>query len=292
MQCGARQLDLSVPQVMGILNTTPDSFSDGGRLAATGETVAGGGFRVSVDQALHQAESMLRDGAAILDIGGESTRPGARPISVQEEMERVLPVVEAIAARLDVCVSVDTSKPDIIREAAALGAGLVNDVRALQWEGALEAVAESGMAACLMHMQGEPGHMQSDPRYDDVCRDVSHFLERRVEAAEAAGVLRNRLLIDPGFGFGKTLDHNYQLLAQLRELSRLGLPILVGMSRKSMIGQVVDRPVGGRAAGSVAAAVAAVLGGARIVRAHDVAETVDALRVCGAILERKSGPGA
>lgn len=270
MTCGARTLDLSAPLVMGILNVTPDSFSDGGRF-------------IGREAALRRAERMLVDGAAIVDVGGESTRPGAAPVSVQQELDRVVPVVEALNRELDVLVSVDTSTPAVIREAATAGAGLINDVRALRRPGALEAVADSGLPVCVMHMLGEPGNMQDDPHYDDVTSEVMAFLEERIQACRAAGIARDRLLVDPGFGFAKTVTHNLRLLAELEQLQRLELPVLVGLSRKSLFGKVLGRPVDERLPGSLAAAVMCVERGARIVRAHDVKETVDGVRFAHAV---------
>lgn len=270
------------PRVMGIINVTPDSFSDGGRLATS---PASGTFSVSVDGALRQAVRLVREGADLLDVGGESTRPGAAPVSVQEELDRVIPVVEAITAELDVPVSLDTSRPEVIRAGAGAGAALINDVRALQQEGALQAAAETGLAVCLMHMQGQPSTMQENPDYRerDVLDVVREFLLERAQSARRAGIAAERICIDPGFGFGKTPEHNYRLLNHLDVLVESGHPVLVGMSRKSMIGQATGRPVGERVAGSVAAAVVAVSKGAAIVRCHDVAETVDALRICRAV---------
>lgn len=267
LTCGARRLDLSVPQVMGILNVTPDSFSDGGRFLGR-------------DAALRQAEQMLAEGATLIDIGAESTRPGAAPVGVQEELDRLLPVVEAVASRLDVIISVDTSSPQAMRESAALGAGLINDVRALMRPGALAAAAASGLPVCLMHMQGEPATMQQAPGYDDVVATVGGFLLERIEACVASGLAADRIVLDPGFGFGKALRHNLQLLQRLGELRALGLPLLVGLSRKSMLGAVLDgAPVDARLHAGVAAAVLAAERGARIVRTHDVRATHDALRL-------------
>jgi dihydropteroate synthase len=269
LTCGQHSLDLSEPVVMGVLNVTPDSFSDGGELA-------------SPEAALRQARRMADAGAAILDVGGESTRPGAAEVGTAEELDRVLPVVEALVAELELPVSVDTSKPDVMREAIAAGAAMVNDVRALRAPGALSAVATSHAAVCLMHMQGEPRSMQADPRYDDVVAEVHAFLSGRVEACETAGIGRDRIVLDPGFGFGKTLEHNLALLARLREFAQDGLPVLAGLSRKSMIGTLTGRPVRERLAGSLALAALAVANGASIIRAHDVAETVDAVKVAAA----------
>ncbi|GHD37270.1 dihydropteroate synthase [Parahalioglobus pacificus] len=262
---------------MGVINTTPDSFSDGGALYR--------GASLNLDAALAQAQAMVEAGATILDVGGESTRPGALPVSEQEELDRVVPLVERIRHSLDVVISVDTSTPAVIRESAAAGCGLINDVRALQREGALEAAARTQLPVCLMHMQGEPGTMQANPEYQDVVADVSSFLTQRLKACEAAGISRNRVLLDPGFGFGKTVEHNLQLLAALPRLAELGLPILVGLSRKSLIGKLIGRDVDQRLPASLALAVLAVERGASIVRVHDVAETVDALAMITALRE-------
>jgi len=280
LKAGEHRIDLSSPLVMGILNATPDSFSDGGGLRAEGES---GVFFISVDKALVLAQEMISDGAAIIDVGGESTRPGAPAVSVQEELDRVIPVVETLIDRLGACVSVDTSTPQVIAEAASRGAAMINDVRALQRDGALERVASLGLGACLMHMQGEPGHMQSQPHYEDVVSEVFTFLEQRVDTCVAAGIAKESLLIDPGFGFGKTLDQNYTLLRNLSHFRRIGVPLLVGVSRKSMIGNVLNKPVGERMPGSIAAAFYAVIMGAKVIRSHDVAATVDAIKVFNAI---------
>lgn len=277
LRCGSHALDLTRPRVMGILNVTPDSFSDGGRFA-------------SRDAALRRAGAMVAEGADLVDVGGESTRPGARPVSVQEELDRVVPVIEALAGDLPVPVSVDTSKPEVMRAAVAAGAALINDVAALRRPGALAAAAELGVPVCLMHMQGEPGTMQESPTYRDVVGEVAAFLAGRVSACEAAGMARDRLLIDPGFGFGKTLAHNLALLRGLPRLGALGLPVLVGLSRKSMIGALLgDVPVEGRLHGSVAAAVLAAERGAAIVRVHDVGPTVQALRILAAVGDDAGG---
>ncbi|MDD0844652.1 dihydropteroate synthase [Pseudomonas sp. Gutcm_11s] len=270
LPCGSRALDLSVPHVMGILNVTPDSFSDGGRFAAR-------------DAALRHAAEMVAAGATLIDVGGESTRPGARPVSPVEELERVAPVVEAIAAELDVVVSLDTSTPAVMREGACLGAGLINDVRALRREGALEAAADSGLPVCLMHMLGEPGTMQHDPHYADVVGEVCEFLAQRIGACEEAGIAAERIILDPGFGFAKTLAHNLSLFKHLEALHAFGRPLLVGVSRKSMIGQVLGREVYERLPGGLALAALAVAKGACILRVHDVAETVDAVRMIAAV---------
>lgn len=273
-----RWLDLGIPQVMGILNVTPDSFSDGGALSSSDEHQ----FRISLDKALAAAERMVTAGASIIDVGGESTRPGAPPVTLQQELDRVIPVIEAIRQRFDVLVSVDTSAPGVITQAAKAGAGMVNDIRALQRPGAVDAAADTGMAICLMHMQGDPQTMQNNPRYEDVVADVAAFLKQRADLCMQAGIPASRICLDPGFGFGKNLLHNYQLLACLGELRALGFPLLIGLSRKSMIGNVIGKPVDQRLAGSLAGAVLAAVAGARIIRVHDVAETVDAIKVVAA----------
>lgn len=270
LPCGSRVLDLSRPHVMGILNVTPDSFSDGGRFAAR-------------DAALRHAAEMVAAGATLIDVGGESTRPGAATVSTSEELERVAPVVEAIARELDVIVSVDTSTAQVISESARLGAGLINDVRSLRREGALEAAAVSGLPVCLMHMRGEPGDMQNEPCYQDVTREVSEFLAERMAVCAAAGIPADRIVLDPGFGFAKTLEHNLSLFKHMARLRALGRPLLVGVSRKSMIGAALQRPVGERLYGSLALAALAVAKGACIVRVHDVAETVDVVRMIAAV---------
>lgn len=270
LSCGGRVLDLSRPHVMGILNVTPDSFSDGGRHAG-------------VVAALRHADAMMAAGATLIDVGGESTRPGARAVSSIEELERVAPVVEAIARELDVIISVDTSTPAVIRETARLGAGLINDVRSLSRDGALEAVASSGLPVCLMHMRGEPGDMQNDPHYDDVASEVVSFLRERMEACAAAGIPAGRVVLDPGFGFAKNLAHNLSLFNRLEQLHTLGRPLLVGVSRKSMVGQTLQRDVSHRLYGSLALAALAVAKGANILRVHDVAETVDVVRMIAAV---------
>ncbi len=277
LDCAGRLLDLSRPQVMGIINTTPDSFSDGGTLYRDD--------RLDLDRALARARQLSEQGASILDIGGESTRPGAAPVSAQQEQDRVLPLVERIAAELDVIISVDTSSPALMRDAAAAGAGLINDVRALSVDGALQAAAASGLPVCLMHMQGQPGTMQQAPAYEDVVAEVRGYLAARVEACVAAGIPRGRLLLDPGFGFGKTVAHNFQLLQRLPELAQDGLPLLVGLSRKSMIGKLLGRDVEQRLPASLALALLAAQRGAAIIRVHDVLETMDALAVWTAMTE-------
>jgi dihydropteroate synthase len=264
------ELALDRPVVMGVLNLTPDSFSDGGRYTA-------------LDAALAQAERMVHEGASLIDVGGESTRPGAQAVSEAQECARVLPVIERLATALAVPVSIDTSKPGVMRAAVAAGAAMINDVRALREPGALEAAAACAVPVCLMHMLGEPRTMQADPRYADVCAEVRDFLGARIAACTSAGIPRERLLADPGFGFGKTLAHNLELLSRLEAFSTLAVPLLVGVSRKSMIGTLTGRPAGERAAGSIAAATLAAWKGAHIIRAHDVAGTVDALAIVSAL---------
>ncbi|MEM1113726.1 MAG: dihydropteroate synthase [Pseudomonadota bacterium] len=265
---------------MGVINTTPDSFSDGGSLYRDQQ--------LAMDLALARAREMVADGAKILDIGGESTRPGASAVSTGEERARVLPLVEAISAELDVVISVDTSNPALLRDAAAAGAGLLNDVRALRRPGALEAAAATGLPICLMHMQGEPDSMQAAPRYGDVVEEVASFLEDRVAACVAAGIPREKILIDPGFGFGKTVAHNLQLLDGLARLKRAGVPLLVGLSRKSLIGKLLGRDVHERLPASLALAVLAVERGAAVIRTHDVRETSDAVAMATALWDTES----
>jgi dihydropteroate synthase len=260
---------------MGILNLTADSFSDGGHFL--------GPDGLDLDAVLRRAEAMVDAGAGILDLGAESTRPGASPVPVALELDRIVAALEALAPRIDAVLSVDSSAPQVFTAAAAAGAGMLNDVRALSRDGALQAAAATGLPVCLMHMQGEPGTMQDDPRYGDVVAEVRAALSTRMEAARFAGIPRERILLDPGFGFGKTLAHNVELLAELGQIVELGPPVLVGMSRKGMIGRLTGRPLDGRVAGSVAAAALAVDRGARILRVHDVAETVDAVAVAAAV---------
>lgn len=272
---GSRQLDLDRPQVMGILNVTEDSFSDGGELLAGG--------RLDGDALLQRAEAMVAAGASLLDVGAESTRPGAQPVPPALELDRVGAALALLRPRFDVVLSVDSSSPEVFAAAATAGAGLINDVRALGRDGALAAAAATGLPVCLMHMQGEPGTMQDDPRYHDVLAEVGRFLSGRVEACVEAGIGRERILLDPGFGFGKGLEHNLALLAGLKALAASGLPLLVGMSRKRMLGELTGRQAGQRLAAGVAAAVLAVERGAWIVRTHDVAATVDAMKVVEAL---------
>jgi len=270
MQIGTLEFD--IPVVMGILNVTPDSFADGGRFLAPAD-------------AMRQAEAMADAGAAIIDVGGESTRPGAANVSEQEEMDRVVPIIAAIRKSLDVSVSVDTSKASVMRAAVGAGADMINDVRALREAGALDAAVDLQKPVCLMHMQGQPRTMQENPLYKDVTAEVAEFLEDRIRVCVAAGLNRELIIVDPGFGFGKSHSHNVELLANLRQLRDLGQPLLVGISRKSTLGHLTGRIAGDRLPASIAAAVVAVTSGAQIVRVHDVAETVDALKVGRAVME-------
>ncbi|MFT6067281.1 MAG: dihydropteroate synthase [Methylophilaceae bacterium] len=274
LHCGQFTLDLTSPRVMGILNVTPDSFSDGGHYSQT-------------DIAVKQAYKFIEEGADIIDIGGESTRPNAEPVSLQEELDRVIPVIESLASKIDIPISIDTYKPAVMRAAMAAGASIVNDVKALQEAGAIEAVANADVAVCLMHMQGEPRNMQDDPHYDDVVEDVVTFLLDRVAICEQAGIKKNRLLIDPGFGFGKTRMHNITLIQQLNTLVNTGYPVLVGLSRKSVLGQITGNDIDARLYVSAAAVVSAI-NGAKILRVHDVKATVEALKVVTAILPNEA----
>ncbi len=271
LNCAGKSLDLTRTQVMGILNVTPDSFSDGGLF-------------VSVSNALVQARQMTQEGALLIDVGGESTRPGATAVSVQEELDRVIPVVEAIHNELDVIVSVDSSKPEVMKQAVLAGAGLINDVRALREPGALQAANETGVPVCLMHMLGEPRSMQENPQYDDVVETVKEFLQERINACEKAGIAAEKILIDPGFGFGKTVDHNLSLINRLTEFLELGKPVLMGVSRKSTIGTLTGRPVEQRLPGSIALTALCCQSGAKIIRTHDVAATVDAITMTTAVM--------
>ena len=259
-------LDLSFPQIMGILNFTPDSFSDSGQF-------------FSLDKALFQVEKMLKEGATIIDIGGESTRPMAEEVPETEELQRVIPLVEAVQKRFDCWISVDTSKAIVMQEAAKVGVDLINDIRALREPGALEIAGQLNLPTCIMHMQGQPRTMQTNPHYDDVVQDVYQFLNDRTQACLAAGIAKENIIWDMGFGFGKTVQHNYKLLQQLAHFCERGYPVLAGLSRKSMIGAVLDKPVTERVVGSVAGALIAAQNGATILRVHDVAETADALKV-------------
>lgn len=276
LDCGHHRLDLSFPRVMGILNVTPDSFSDGG-------------CHWDIDEAVRHADEMLAQGAAIIDVGGESTRPGAEPVAVQQELDRVIPVVERLVQELGALVSVDTSTPEVMRQAARAGAGMINDVRGLRRHDALQAAAATGLPVCLMHMLGEPGDMQDAPSYDaPVEVEVAAFLEQRMAECEAAGLSRERVILDPGFGFAKTVTHNLRLLDRLAEVGHLGRPLLVGMSRKSMIGKTLGRPVEERLHGGLALAAMAVERGARLFRVHDVQAHVDAISMAWAVLEEGS----
>jgi len=270
-----KTLDLSYPHTMGILNFTPDSFSDGGKYN-------------QLDQALRHVEDMLAVGTSIIDIGGESTRPGAAEVSVAEELDRVVPIVEAIAQRFDCWISVDTSKAQVMTETVNAGADLINDIRALLEPGAMAAAAAADVPICLMHMQGQPRTMQHQPHYDDLLSDVGTFLSERIHACEKAGIHREKLLLDPGYGFGKTLEHNYQLLAHLEQFHQFGLPLLVGMSRKSMICKLLNKTPAEALAGSLACAAIAAMKGAQIIRVHDTRETQDVLAVCRMTLEQEN----
>ena len=276
INCGGRPLCLDSPVVMGVLNVTPDSFSDGGDYFDTA---------LAVEHGL----AMVSDGAAILDIGGESTRPGAEPVSIQQEMDRVLPVLEALLPEVSVPISVDTRHAEVMAAVITAGAGMINDVNALRGPGAVSAVNHSDVAVCLMHMHANPETMQDNPRYRDPVKEIADFLAERVEAVESAGVDRSRLIVDPGFGFGKTLDHNLRLLAQLSHFSATGLPLLVGLSRKSMIGEILSLPADERLYGSLAVAVLAAERGAHIIRCHDVAETCQVLKVVAAVSQQNLG---
>jgi dihydropteroate synthase len=270
MQFKDKCLDLSSPRVMGILNVTPDSFSDGGT------------FNI-LEKGLVQAELMLSEGADIIDIGGESTRPGAQAISVQQELDRVIPVIESMHQRFDTIISIDTSKAQVMTEAINAGASFINDVRALQENGALDAAVEANVPVCLMHMQGQPRVMQQNPHYHDVVKDVMTFLQQRISICHNAGIALEQIIVDPGFGFGKSLEHNYQILANLETFHTLNVPVLAGMSRKSMIGNLLQREIGHRLAGNVAVATVAIQKGAQIIRVHDVKETVDAVKIVNMI---------
>ncbi|MEP7206845.1 MAG: dihydropteroate synthase [Casimicrobiaceae bacterium] len=269
LRCGRFTFDLARPHVMGILNVTPNSFSDGGRY-------------FNLQRALAHAQQMVRDGADIVDIGGESTRPGAEPVPADQELARVLPLVEALAA-MGIAVSVDTRKPEVMRAAIAAGAVMINDVNALSLPGAIEVIASADVGVCIMHMQGDPRTMQAEPRYDNVVAEVRDYLVARAEACAAAGVARDRIVLDPGYGFGKRLEHNLALVRALPVLAATGYPVLIGVSRKSSLGEITGRPVDQRLAASLAAGLAAIARGARILRVHDVRETVDVLSVWRAV---------
>lgn len=277
LDCAGYRLRLDRPLIMGVLNVTPDSFSDAGRFAGR-------------ESAIGHARRLVADGADIIDVGGESTRPGAEPVPLAAELERVIPVIAALRTELDVPVSIDTSKPEVMRAAVAAGAGMINDVNGLRAEGAMDVAAASGAAVCVMHMQGTPRSMQEQPLYSDVVAEVVVFLSGQAEALLARGVAPERILLDPGFGFGKTLEHNIALFRGLPALVALGYPVLVGVSRKSMIGSLLgDRPITDRLVGSVTAAVLAARAGARILRVHDVRETADALAMLAALGEQETG---
>lgn len=268
-----KTLLLDRAHVMGILNVTPDSFSDGGRFT-------------HLDAALKQAEKMVKAGVSFIDIGGESTRPGAPEVSLQQELDRVLPIIEAVHQRFDTWISIDTSKAIVMEEAVKAGADLINDVRALQEPNALETAARANVPVCLMHMQGQPRSMQNNPTYQDLLTDISLFLNERIEACQSVGIVKDKLILDPGFGFGKTLAHNYQLLAELEHFHQFGLPLLAGMSRKSMIFKLLDVEPKMAVSGSLACATIAAMKGAQIIRVHDVEETMDIVKVCQATLEQ------
>jgi len=282
LRCAGRTLDLARAQVMGILNVTPDSFSDGGRLYES--------QRLSVERALKQAARMVAEGATLIDVGGESTRPGAEPVPVAEELERVVPVVERLSRELDVVISVDTSAPEVMQAAVEAGAHLLNDVRSFSRPGALDVAARSDLALCVMHMQGSsPATMQLRPHYRDVTEEVEHFLQFQLQRCRDAGIENERILLDPGFGFGKTLEHNLELLNRMERLQMLGAPLLVGTSRKSMVGLTLNRPVDQRLYGSLATVALAVSKGAKIIRVHDVAPTVDVVRMTEAVINETAG---
>jgi len=268
LRAGEHEIDVSTPRVMGVVNVTSDSFYDGGRLAR--------------DDAIAHAKRLIEEGATIIDVGGESTRPGATAVDERDELARVIPIVEALA-RENACISVDTMKPAVMRAALDAGASMINDVRALQAPGAIDIAKASNAAVCLMHMQGEPRAMQRAPAYADVVAEVRAFLQRRAHACIDAGIARERIVVDPGFGFGKTLAHNLDLLRNLGEIAALGFPVLIGVSRKSMIGAITGRDVDARLAGSIATALLAAVRGARLLRVHDVRDTVDALSAWSAI---------
>ncbi|EJG1888071.1 dihydropteroate synthase [Vibrio parahaemolyticus] len=261
-----KSLDLSRPHVMAILNVTPDSFSDGGKFN-------------SLELALAQVEKMITAGVSIIDVGGESTRPGAPDVSLEEELQRVVPVVKAIREKYDVWISVDTSKAEVMRQAIAVGADLINDIRALQEPGALQVAAASKLPVCLMHMKGQPRTMQESPQYENLMDDVAQFLEERIAACEAVGINKSQLILDPGFGFGKTIEHNYHMLAHLEKFHEFGLPILAGMSRKSMIFKLLNKPAADCTNTSVVCATIAAMKGAQIIRVHDFEETIEAMKI-------------
>ena len=269
-----KTLDLSTPHVMAILNVTPDSFSDGGQFN-------------TLENALLQVEKMVAAGVSIIDIGGESTRPGAPDVTLEEELARVIPVIKAIREKHNVWISIDTSKAEVMRQAIEAGADIINDVRALQEPGALEVAAQAGLPICLMHMQGQPRTMQSNPHYNDLMSEVGEFLQQRIAACEAVGIKREQLILDPGFGFGKTLEHNYQMLANFEQFHQFGLPVLAGMSRKSMLFKLLDKTPVECVAASVSCATIAAMKGAQIIRVHDFEQTLDAVKVAVATLKNQ-----
>jgi dihydropteroate synthase len=274
LDCAGKPLDLTNPQVMGILNVTPDSFSDGGQFFAQ-------------DLALAQAKKMVADGAGIIDVGGESTRPGAAIVTIEEEIARVVPVIEAIQSEINIPISIDTSKPEVMAAAVQAGAGLINDVRALQVDGALQTAADCNVPVCLMHSQGTPQTMQDDPQYDDVVNEVIEFLLGRVDACQQVGIARDNIILDPGFGFGKRARHNLLLMKHLSRIIEIDLPVLVGVSRKSMIGQLLEVTVEERLAASLSLAAISVWQGAKIIRSHDVRETMQAISMCDHVMKVK-----
>jgi len=276
MNFAGKIVNFDTPKVMGVLNVTPDSFSDGGELILDSG-------KLSIDKAMQRAEAMHQAGASFIDIGGESTRPGAEEINLEEEMERVLPLVEKINNNIDIIISIDTSSPEIMLEGAKAGAGLINDVRALQKSGAVEAVSNINLPVCLMHMKGAPATMQEAPKYKNLINEILQFLEKRISVCTNSGIDRNKIIIDPGFGFGKALEHNLELLGRLSEFKKLKLPILVGLSRKAMLGLITGRSVKERQAAGISAAMIALMQGVNIIRTHDVTETVDAVNVCLAV---------
>lgn len=272
VNCGDKILDLTQPCIMGILNVTPDSFSDGGRFFDPASAIA-------------KARQMVQEGASIIDVGGESTRPGAQAVEVSEEIRRVIPIVKALHGELDVVISIDTCKPEVMTQSVEAGAGMINDVNALRADGAISTAADLQVPVCLMHMQGDPRSMQHEPKYNNVVAEIQKFLHVRIQNCVDAGISRSQLIVDPGFGFGKTLSHNLQLMRQLSEFKTLQVPLLVGLSRKSMIGMILERPVDQREYGSIALASLAIWQGASILRVHDVRGTMDAMKVCRAVLE-------
>ncbi len=272
LKCATRTIDLTIPKIMGIINATPDSFSDGGK-------------NLSTEKAVESALQMIEQGAGIIDIGGESSRPGAQPVSIEEELNRVIPVIKHLRSESDIPISVDTVKPEVMMEAVTVGADIINDISALSAPGAIDAVSEAGAAVCLMHMQGRPQTMQKNPEYADIVFDVIQHLKQRIECCIRAGIGTEQIILDPGFGFGKTTEHNYRLFAKMKNVIDMGYPLLVGVSRKSMIGNILNKPVDQRLAGGLALAVVAIMNGAKIIRTHDVAETSDAFKITMELLK-------